>query len=275
MLSPAEKYGLENLLEELESEDLFSLFHTITKGRIRGTKNRSEAITTILSCIEKPTEVLKRQKITIKVLSSYLRKLCGSISLDNSRLELIDRCLQEWKSTDTSRAMDCWEPEKEETETPSKSVIPTKQESSLDEQLFGVRFIKWFFPLLNQLQDFGVEHFWQDAMLKAYIVSPFENEDLDIGSDCNTVNFLTNLIAHYKFSFLPNDSSVQCKQEAHGLIKISVKGTVHQHNNNPIGLFEFLFGLIRNPEYENNYKIKQVLLSMNVNVAFKNLLPST
>lgn len=248
MLITAERKGLEKILSYLEDIDLFNLCHTITKRMIR-TSNRPDAVDAILSCIQKPNDLLKRQKITRKVLFSYLLEEKGSVSPEGSKIDLMTMCLELWKSSDIAEEMDCKE-------------LVAEENHDNNFETMGVAFTKWFFPLLNNLENFGTEHFWADCKLEVHVTSEGFSKELTTSGDMEVVNFLSSLIINEKLFFHPNETGgTSCQQEAHGLVKVSVSGIVHKLNN-CVGLFDALFGLVRNPAYENNWKIKWLCMYM-------------
>ena len=55
--------------------------------------------------------------------------------------------------------------------------------------------------------------------------------------------------------FNPNPSAIKGLAEPHGLQLVNVCGTVHTHTH-AVGIFEHQFGLIRDPQMENNWRIK-------------------
>lgn len=138
----------------------------------------------------------------------------------------------------------------------------------------GVEFSNWFFNILNTLKNFGPEHFWPNCMLSAALYSPSEQKEISLTGASDVSIFLANLIMLDKYKFGANNSpdSVMVEMEPHGLVKIIVHGVLYQHSN-CVGLFDFAFGLVRNPDAEYNYKIQIIKVKMQVNCGSPGYLP--
>lgn len=138
----------------------------------------------------------------------------------------------------------------------------------------GIEFSKWFFNILNTLKDFGPEHFWPSCILTAELWSPSEQKEVSLAGAFDVATFLANLIRLDKYKFGANNSndSVKVEIEQHGLVKIIVRGVLYQHSN-CVGLFDFAFGLVRNPDAEYNYKIQIIKVKMQVNCGSQGCLP--
>lgn len=54
----------------------------------------------------------------------------------------------------------------------------------------------------------------------------------------------------------------------HGLVRVAVAGTIHR-DSTCLGIFEQVFGLIRSPLQDNNWKIKVVHMKIKVNDALQ------
>lgn len=50
--------------------------------------------------------------------------------------------------------------------------------------------------------------------------------------------------------------------EHHGLVLILCCGTLHTHASVTVGVFESVFGLMRDPFAENNWKIKNIKMQL-------------
>ena len=138
----------------------------------------------------------------------------------------------------------------------------------------GKEFSKWFFNILNTLKDFGPEHFWPNCILSAELYSPSEQKEISLTGASDAATFLANLVILDKYKFGANSSydSIMVEMEQHGLVKIMVSGVLYQHSN-CVGLFDFAFGLVRNPDSEYNYKIQVIKVKMQVNCSSQGILP--
>ena len=139
-------------------------------------------------------------------------------------------------------------------------------------QMLGEKFASWFYESLNShnptyrknVQDFGPEHFWDDC----YLLIASETRSQGIEQD----KFATPFVVSQRFLaftrdehvlFNPNVSAegVFVSKDPHGLVMILVCGTVHQ-NNDCLGTFQQTFGIVKDPRYENNWKIKMSILKV-------------
>ncbi|GIY42263.1 hypothetical protein CEXT_699611 [Caerostris extrusa] len=255
MLTSSEEYGLREILKDFSDSDLFSLVDTVTKKLLNIT-NRTDAIQAIISCLEKPSDLLKRQKITKKILFSYLLKIKPFVSPQCTKAELVQECLTEWDSIEQCKTSDY----------ENNSNTTDVQQSDTDSlKIMGTQFAMWFFPIYNTLQDFGPEHFWTDCKLMGQLKTAYDIKEVAVEGDTHVVNFLSSLIINDKFYFDANTSqdSILIERDPHGLVKILVSGVVHQCSN-CIGLFDSSFGLVRNPTYNENWKIKWINIKIHV-----------
>ena len=144
------------------------------------------------------------------------------------------------------------------------------QRASSDLQTLGEKFAKWFYDNLNSFnpgcvlnsKDFGPQHFWDDVHLEIEFYSPLlHREALD-----GPILVSQRLLAFPKEDnvlFNPNISTegVYVKSNPHGLVKILACGSLHR-GNACLGIFQQAFGIIRDPRFENNWKIKYTKMQM-------------
>ncbi|CAL1276808.1 unnamed protein product [Larinioides sclopetarius] len=259
MLTPTEESGLRDILDDISDADLFSLADTVTK-RLLNVTDRYAAIQAILSCLEKPSDLLKRQKVTKKVLFSYLLKIKPFVSPESTKSDLVKMCLEEWQSIEACKKNDYESSE-------SHSNVTDVQRNNVNWlSVMGTQFAMWFFPIYNTLQDFGPEHFWMDCKLMGELKTAKDKAEVTVVGANEVVKFLSSLIVNDKFYFDANTSedSVTSEQDPHGLVRILVSGVVHQMSN-CIGLFDSFFGLVKNPAYNDNWKIKWIQMKIHVN----------
>ncbi|KAF8768106.1 uncharacterized protein C3orf38 homolog [Argiope bruennichi] len=273
MLTPTEESGLRTILNDFSDSDLFSLADTVTK-RLLNITDRNAAIQAILSCLEKPSDLLKRQKVTKKIIFSYLLKIKPFVSPESTKSDLVKMCLKEWHSIEECKNTDYENNENTSTVTNSR-VSQLPQQNSFDMlKAMGTQFAMWFFPIYNTLQDFGPEHFWADCKLMGELKTARDRKEVTVVGANEVVNFLRSLIMNDKFYFDANTSqdSVTSEQDPHGLVRILVSGVVHQMSN-CIGLFDCFFGLVKNPAYNDNWKIKWIHMKIHVNSINEGSLP--
>ncbi|XP_067664467.1 uncharacterized protein C3orf38 homolog [Haliotis asinina] len=145
-----------------------------------------------------------------------------------------------------------------------QSTAASRLQSRPDYQKLGETFASWFFkilnshnPSLNQVpEDFGPHHFWNDVKLYLLTQTPNENSEEYEGGVLVSKRFLA-LVKEEQLLFNPNitGDGVQVKSDPHGLVIVMVCGTIHR-GNNCLGVFQQMFGLIGDPRYDNNWKVK-------------------
>lgn len=134
----------------------------------------------------------------------------------------------------------------------------------------GKEFCQWFFHLFNSLnltagqpaQDWGPQHFWGDV--KLLLLSHTGEQQRDEYSGAELVcQRLSALAWEEKLIFCPNleNSGLKCVSTPHGLVMVAVAGTIHREQV-CLGIFEQVFGLIRDPLDGNRWKMKLVHLKI-------------
>ncbi|XP_048459105.1 uncharacterized protein C3orf38-like [Rhincodon typus] len=152
----------------------------------------------------------------------------------------------------------------------TQSEASSQTVGDFDCQIIGEEFCRWFFILLNsqnpsfgrQPEEWGPQHFWDDAMLHfAYSVQEDKTEQYQ--SSTMVSQRLLSLVKDEELLFNPNISKngMRCVTSPHGIVALAVAGTIHK-NTQCVGIFEQLFGLIRTPIGGNNWKIKYVNLKV-------------
>ncbi|KAK7482632.1 hypothetical protein BaRGS_00026131 [Batillaria attramentaria] len=147
--------------------------------------------------------------------------------------------------------------------------------ASPENQTLGETFVSWFYKLLNAQNpamagtaegagagDFGPQHFWQDCNMKLISVTPEPSDESYTGSLLVSQRFQA-LAREEQLIFNPNVSreGVRVRSNPHGLLVVMACGTIHQHSN-CLGVFEQMFGLVRDPTIDNNWKIKVTQLQL-------------
>jgi hypothetical protein len=132
------------------------------------------------------------------------------------------------------------------------------------------QFTHWFYSMLNQAEvqcqgtQLGVEHFWADCNMCLVLNSEKCSLKLEVKSNASeVVQLLSDTKTQNKLYFNPNLSheGVQGRTDVHGLVIVLACGTLHQQDK-CVGIFEQLFGLIRDPSAGNNWKIKYTELCL-------------
>ena len=128
----------------------------------------------------------------------------------------------------------------------------------------GQKFTQWFFDSLNSHnpikgvppKDFGPQHFYNEAQLMLLMLSPQETREKCSGQQAVSDRFL-DFVTKEHLLFSPSDhpDGMMVDMSPHGLVVVLVCGTVHRENQ-CVGFFDQMFGLIKDPQFNSNYKIK-------------------
>jgi len=125
-------------------------------------------------------------------------------------------------------------------------------------------FVRWYYPLLNGSltcdTEFGSQHFWIDANAHVTLQQggPGSGETTSAEESGKLASeMLKELVRKHRVTFNPNVSKegVHGVIDAHGLAIVTACGTLHS-GQRCCGTFQQQFGLIRDPETGNNWKIK-------------------
>ena len=157
--------------------------------------------------------------------------------------------------------------------TVSKGASNTHQASkqtSSELQLLGETFAAWFYKVLNSNnphmginpEEFGPCHFWDGATLKLMTITDVQSSIEFSGSRLVSEKILSFTKSEYLL-FNPNISheGILVNSEQHGLVIVVVCGTIHRQNQH-LGVFEQMFGLVKDPRFNDNWKIKITKLKL-------------
>ncbi|KAM6970561.1 uncharacterized protein C3orf38 homolog [Aplochiton taeniatus] len=244
-LTDTERNGCKNILHMMSKSDIVSLSDTITNKMI-GVETISEAVEAILSYTKDAEELLKRKKVYRDVIFKYLAEE-GVVMLPNSeKHQLVKRTLELWSSG---------------------GKVTVERDSELDLLALSKQFCKWFHELLNSQnpalgqspKDWGPQHFWPDVRLR--LMSRTKNQQMEEdfqGADHVSQRFLA-LPRDERLFLSPNlePHGLRSLSSPHGLVVVAVAGTIHR-GSVCLGVYEQVFGLIRNPLVNNCWKIKFV-----------------
>ncbi|KAM9802057.1 uncharacterized protein C3orf38 homolog isoform X1 [Syngnathus typhle] len=259
ILPGPERSGCLEILNLMSNEDLLSLSDTVTNKMI-AAEDITEARATILSFSKSAEELLKRKKVHREIIFKYLAKEGVAMPPSSEKHLLVKRTLELWSSAE--RATD--DPTKRPTPNTDIETANVKADGDCDTWILGQQFCIWFFQLLNsqnpslghQAQDWGPQHFWQDAKLR--LVASAGNDHLEefVGADLVSSRLLA-LTKEERLYFSPNlePRGLKALSSPHGLVVVAVAGTIHR-DTVCLGMFEEVVGLIRAPLDNSNWKIK-------------------
>ncbi|KAJ7320388.1 hypothetical protein JRQ81_019899 [Phrynocephalus forsythii] len=267
-MTERERDGCRELLELLQTDDLMALADTVT-NRLVQPEDRQEAILAILLYSQSAEELLKRKKVFREIIFKYLAAKGVIMPPSSEKHQLVERAKHYW----CEQLKDCASEQKSANADVLRSEERSKGEDKQNYEechSLGEEFCQWFFGMLNSqnpqfgqpLEEWGPQHFWDDANLKfCYNVSK-QNVEEYAGADLVSHRLLS--LAKDEYLFLnPNldAGGLKCTISHHGLVVVAVAGTVHR-NTCCLGVFEQIFGLIRCPFRENTWKIKFSHLSI-------------
>lgn len=127
-------------------------------------------------------------------------------------------------------------------------------------------FVRWYYHLLNtqvdtDTPDWSSSHFWPDASARVSLLNQAGEvqENIEVMNNSEEVSrMLVNVFRDHKLKCNPNlcEEGVRGRLSPHGLVMVLACGTLHNQDR-VCGVFEQVFGLVRDPGAENNWKIKQ------------------
>ncbi|KAI5107125.1 hypothetical protein C0J45_2763, partial [Silurus meridionalis] len=274
VLSKKQLDGCRKLLTLLPEADLLALNDTVT-NRLISVKSAREAIEAIISYSQSAEELLKRKKVHRDVIFKYLAAERVIISSSSDKHQLVQKTLELWSSDgEVSKSQDT-------VSVASARCIKQNADGLGELTALGKQFCHWFFQLLNSqnpqasqpVQDWGPQHFWGDArMVLCFQTEVRQNEEF-LGADLVSQRLFA-LAWEERLIFCPNleHTGLKCVSTPHGLVLVAVAGTIHRKSD-CLGVFEEVFGLIRNPLDDNRWKIKTVQLNIKGQIG-KETLPA-
>ncbi|XP_041066710.1 uncharacterized protein C3orf38 homolog isoform X1 [Carcharodon carcharias] len=266
MLSEREQCGCRELLQILAQGELISVADTVT-NRMLKIENSAEAMDAILCYSQSAEELLKRKKIHREIIFQYLAKHNIVVPCNAEKHQLVQKVIEYWREGGTASQKNNSSGSTSGNNVPPHDVAANYK---YDYQAMGLEFCKWFYQLLNsqnpllqeQSKEWGPQHFWEDVILKfSYRTS---EQQLEVYTGAVMVSLRLLALTKEEHLFLnPNltGSGLKCIHSPHGLVIIAVAGTIHRESI-CLGIFEQIFGLIRCPSSENNWKMKFVHLKI-------------
>ncbi|KAE8299467.1 putative protein C3orf38-like protein [Larimichthys crocea] len=265
-LSDSERAECAKILKLMSKGDVLSLSDTVT-NKLIVVEHVKEAAETILSFTKNAEEFLRRKKVYRELIFKYLAKEGVAMPPNSEKHQLVKRTLELWSSRKVVPAETDKTRQRPSTETACDS---TKVEAGFDPLVLGQQFCQWFFQLLNsqnpslgqQPQDWGPQHFWQDAKLCLLSRTGSEQMDEFLGAELVNLRLLA-LTRDERLVLSPNldTQGLKVLTSPHGLVLVAVAGTIHR-DEACLGVFEQIFGLIRSPLENNSWKIKFVNLKI-------------
>lgn len=270
-MTELERGGCQEVLEMLHTDDLMALVDTVT-NRLVQTHSRKEAISAIVLYSNSAEELLKRKKVFREIIFKYLAKKGIIVPPTSEKHQLIKRAREYWCKQLESVPSDQKNAKPDSEKKPENEKKQGRDEQDFNKQCrsLGEEFCQWFFNLLNSQnpllgkpqEDWGPQHFFDDAVLKFSYNTLEQNVEKYVGAELVSLR-LMSLVKDECLFLNPNLNigGMKCTASAHGLVVVAVAGTVHR-DTSCLGIFEQIFGLIRCPFRENTWKIKFVTLKV-------------
>lgn len=144
-----------------------------------------------------------------------------------------------------------------------------QQEAELGMRL-AREFSSWYYERLNTLTDFTSTHFWEQCNFRLEMIFAAEPQntviDEIIGNGEASCAKIKDLISVKLLYFNPNsETGLRGYLNPHGLAQVMVCGTLHLRadgSHPAVGVFEQMFGLMKDPNFGNNYRIKFSVLRL-------------
>ncbi|KAM7356026.1 uncharacterized protein C3orf38 homolog [Cochliomyia hominivorax] len=260
-----EKIGIIDLLqtERNNVSILYQLAKSVTKNVINADSEQ-DALDTIFLHIPDCNTLLNKRLITKEILIKYLHKKKVPLTADFTKAQLIKKVIDYWHQCYAPNATNDEIPcsannqPSEVTATNGNSTTTVTEFSEFPIHLLARQFTEWFFNNYNK-DSLKVNDFWPDAKMILEIAA---NDAIDerLCYDAQTLlQTLTEAKQLFGFYFNPNltHAGVQGRMDVHGLVLVLACGTLHT-TEDCVGVFESVFGLLRDPFAENNWKTKNV-----------------
>lgn len=226
---------------------------------------------TIFLHIPDSTTLLNKRLITKEILFKYLHKKKVPLTADYTKSQLVKKVIDFWNTSfsqlqTTNGCKEVTEAhlnnsqEQPFPEIRNSSTATIQESSEFPIHLLARKFSEWFFDNYNK-DTLKLNDFWSDANLMLQIAA---NDGIDEQICDDSQTLLQTLVEAKKlfgFYFNPNltHAGVQGRMDVHGLVLVLACGTLHTAQD-CVGVFECVFGLLRDPFAENNWKTKKIKL---------------
>lgn len=258
----------------MSNEDILSLSDTVTNKMIT-VESVAEAVEAIISYSNCAEELLKRKKVHRDVIFKYLAKEGVVMPPNSEKRQLIKKTLEFWSNvtTKTETVVDSQCQVSETSVRPAQMVSASTEDVgkvAFDPLALARQFCQWFYQLLNSQnpslgqtpQDWGPQHFWEDVRLRLLTNVKGQQREEFHGSELTSQRLLA-LARDEKLLLSPNlePHGLRALSSPHGLVLVAVAGTIHR-DTACLGIYEQVFGLIRSPLDNDQWKIKFVNLKI-------------
>ncbi|XP_065359190.1 uncharacterized protein C3orf38 homolog [Calliphora vicina] len=267
-----EKIGIIDLLqtERNNISILYQLAKSVTKNAI-DVPTELDALDSIFLHIPDCTTLLSKRLITKEIIFRYLHKKKVPLTADFTKTQLVKRLIDYWYQSYASMhtqngctAVTNYNSNQQNTISTNDHLSSAATSTHLQEpsefpiHLLARKFSEWFFENYNK-NTLKLNDFWLDASLLLQITA---NDGIDEHMCNDSESILQTLVEtreRFGFYFNPNltHAGVQGRMDVHGLVLVLTCGTLHTEKD-CVGVFECVFGLLRDPFAENNWKTKNI-----------------
>lgn len=195
---------------------------------------------------------MNRKIITKVLIFQYLNARHVSVTADFSKPDLLEKLLEFWEQKFSENE----KKENIETTVAHEDQFPIHQMSR--------QFSNWFFKMCND-NELKIVDFWSDIEYSIEMVASRQlvRHENGCGSQ-SLLELIQSLRTQEKLLFNPNDchDGIQGRMDPHGLVMVLCCGTLHTPGTF-LGVFECIFGLLRDPFADGNWKIKHLRMRLN------------
>ncbi|XP_062132358.1 uncharacterized protein C3orf38 homolog [Drosophila sulfurigaster albostrigata] len=254
-ISEAHCAGLRDLLvNEKNTPVLLQLARSITKN-VCTIEDAEEALGYVTAHLEDIHKVLHKRHITRDLLFKYLHTRLPGTSTDFTKADLVMRVIQYWDKQITTESV-----AKQTSITTIERIELTEQDYPIN--LMARKFGEWFFEKFNA-NDLNQSDLWSDSVLQLSVIADDGTSDVECSTAEEVIASLFSAKDQFGFYFNPNltHTGVQGRIDVYGHVVVLCCGTLHTGDRS-VGVFECAFGLLRDPNADNNWKPKKFKWSL-------------
>ncbi|XP_037034692.1 uncharacterized protein C3orf38 homolog isoform X1 [Bradysia coprophila] len=253
----AHRAGLKDFFDYHKDDDLiFSTAKVVTKNMLQPT-DIEDAISIMIQHSPSISSIMNRKLITKVLIFQYLNARHVSVTADFSKPILLERLFEFWNHKFSDQSS-------QKSECTDQSVHQAAKEDQFPIHQMSRQFSTWFFKMCNESQ-LKIVDFWADAEYSIEMIASGQLVRQEQGSGSQSLlELMQSLHSQDNLLFNPNDchDGIQGRINVHGLVMVLCCGTLHSPGVF-IGVFECMFGLLRDPYADGNWKIKHLRMRLN------------
>ncbi|KAL7049077.1 hypothetical protein ACKWTF_003586 [Chironomus riparius] len=292
-MSAISEYEGNKILEFFKSnpdneKKLISIAKTITKNTLTHLST-NDAYKIVILHSESVSSILNRKTVSKEMLLKYLTDSNIPVTNNFTKSTLVEQVIEYWKNLENGvkypPVSSIQQPEPLSQQQPQQIYPQHHITYSTDHlarptenfpiNVMSRNFCSWFYKNFNEF-TIQPNDFWSDCTIHVQMID--RNGDLKEDSTITArlvLNLLYSIKSQFNFYFNPNLSyeGTRGKMDLHGLVLILCCGTLHSHESVADGVFESVFGLMRDPFSENNWKIKNIKLKLQSSIGISHKAP--